>query len=423
MSDLKWATEKRLVKDLAPYEYNPRKLTEQRKEKLKESLSYFNLAEIPAINLDNTIIAGHQRIKVLLEMGRGDDEIDVRVPNRALTEEEFKKYNITSNLPTGFWDVDVLEQAFADIDLLELGLDVDNIEIPSLEDPLSLKDEEEGEVDPEPRKNVITVEGDLYEFHSLTKKLTHRVHCADSTNSDAVAKLMNGEKIDLMHTDPPYNVDYTGGTKDALKIQNDKMSSDQFYAFLYDFYVTASIFMKDGAAFYIWHADSEGHNFRSALVNAGLKLAQCLVWVKNSLVMGRQDYQWRHEPVLYGWKTGAPHQWNSDRKQTTVLEFNRPVRNADHPTMKPLEICEYLLANSAKRGQNVYDGFCGSGSSLIAAEKLAMHCFAQELGPEYVDVIIRRYVNYMRQNELSFEISRNGEKLTDGEVDEYFKEG
>lgn len=423
MSDLIWTTEKRMIKDLVPYEYNPRKLTESRKKKLEESLQYFNLAEIPAVNTDNVIIAGHQRIKVLMEIGRGDEEIDVRVPSRTLSEEEFKKYNIISNVPTGFWDLDVLDEAFADIDLLSLGLDVNNIEIPDTDDVIGLKEEEEGEVDPEPRRHVVTVTGDLYEFHSITKKLTHRVQCADSTNSDAVAKLMGQAKIDLVHTDPPYNVDYTGGTSEALKIENDKMSSEDFYRFLYDFYVTTSIFMREGAAIYVWHADSEGHNFRGALVNSGLKLAQCLIWVKNSMVMGRQDYQWKHEPVLYGWKLGAAHNWYSDRKQTTVLEFDRPIRNADHPTMKPLELCEYLLANSAKRGQNVYDGFCGSGSTLIAAEKLRQNCYAQELGPEYVDVIIRRYVNYMRENELPFKITRNGEELTDVAIDEYFKEG
>tara|TARA_R110001592_G_scaffold268269_3_gene534519 strand:- start:35369 stop:36643 length:1275 start_codon:yes stop_codon:yes gene_type:complete len=424
MSDLKWTTESRKIKDLVPYEYNPRKLTESRKAKLQESLQYFDLAEIPAINLDNVIIAGHQRIKVLMEMGRGEEMIDVRVPSRQLTEVEFKKYNITSNLPTGFWDRDILDEAFGDIDLAALGLDVDNIEVPDTEEVLiDLVNEEEGEVDPEPRKNVISVLGDLYEFQSISKKISHRIHCADSRDSDAVAKLLNGNKLDLVHTDPPYNVDYTGGTKEALKIQNDKMSSDKFYLFLYEFYVTTSIFMKEGAAFYIWHADSEGHNFRGALINAGLKLAQCLIWVKNSMVMGRQDYQWKHEPVLYGWKPGAAHQWCSDRKQTTVLNFDKPLRNADHPTMKPLDMCEYLIKNSAKRGQNVYDGFAGSGTTTIACEKLRINSFAQELGPEYVDVIIRRYINYMRENKLSFNILRNGKTLSDVELDEYFKEG
>lgn len=423
MSDFHWTTEKRLVKDLIPYEYNPRKLTESRKKKLEESLQYFNLAEIPAVNTDNVIVAGHQRIKVLMEIGRGEEEIDVRVPSRALSEEEFKKYNIISNVPTGFWDLDVLDEAFADIDLLGLGLDVENIEIPDSLEGIPLKEEEEADVDPEPKKHVVTELGDVYEFHSLSKKLVHRVQCADSTDSDAVSNLMDGAMIDLVHTDPPYNVDYTGGTSDALKIQNDKMSSDDFYRFLYDFYVTTSIFMREGASYYIWHADSEGHNFRSALINAGLKLTQCLVWVKNSMVMGRQDYQWKHEPVLYGWKPGAAHKWYSDRKQTTILEFDRPIRNAEHPTMKPLDLCEYLMSNSAKRGQNVYDGFCGSGTTLIASEKLKMNCYAQELGPEYVDVIVRRYVGYMNDNELLFKITRNGEELSNVAIDEYFKEG
>lgn len=411
----------RKVRDLVPYEYNPRKLTESRKAKLIESMQYFNLAEIPAVNTDGVIIAGHQRVKVLMELERGDELIDVRMPNRLLNEEEFKKYNIISNVPTGFWDLDILDEAFADIDLLELGLDVNDIQLPE-DDITELTPEEEGEVDPEPRRVVITEPGDLLELRSVKKGLIHRVHCADSTDSDAVARLFEGKRADLVHTDPPYNVDYTGGTKDALKIQNDKMKDGDFYRFLYDFYVTTSIFLKEGSSYYIWHADSEGHNFRKALMDAGFKLAQCLVWVKNSIVMGRQDYHWKHEPVLYGWKPGAGHRWFSDRKQSTVLEFNRPLRNADHPTMKPLELCEYLVGNSSQKGDIVYDGFLGSGSTLMASEKLLRNCYGQELGAEYVDVIIRRWVNYMRENGLEFELLRNGKPLTDDEIQRYFTE-
>lgn len=420
MSDLVWTTVQRRVKDLVPYEYNPRKLTEDRKAKLMESLEYFNLAEIPAINTDNVIIAGHQRIKVLLDLHRGEETIDCRLPNRPLTEEEFKKYNIISNVPTGFWDLDVLDQAFSDIDLLSLGLDITKVEIPedSLPDTLP---EEEGDVDVTPRPEVISVPGDLYEFHSVKKDLTHRVYCGDSTNSDDVAKLMEGKRADLLFTDPPYNVDYTGGTDHALKIDNDKMADKEFFKFLSDFYRTAFIFMKEGAALYIWHSDSEGHNFRKALVDSGFKLSQCLIWLKNSIVMGRQDYQWIHEPVLYGWKPGKGHRWFSDRQQKTVLEFDRPVRSEEHPTMKPLPLCEYLIRNSSGLNELVFDGFLGSGSTLIASERLCRNCYGQEIGPQYVDVVIRRWVSYMQNNRLDFEISRNGTKLTDVDIDEYFK--
>lgn len=418
--NLEWTTEKRLVKDLMAYEYNPRILTKDKEDQLRRSLEKFNLVEIPAINSDGTILAGHQRIKVLLIIGRGEDFIDVRVPNRLLTEKEVKEYNITSNVNVGIWDVDMLHEIFADVDLESIGLMMDEIVIPDTF-AKEIANEEESDFEPDLPKNPITVPGDLYEFYSLSKGLIHRIHCADSTEPDAVAKVMNGKKIDLVITDPPYNVDYEGGTKHKLKIKNDSMSNDAFYQFLYDFYTVCFMFCKPGSGIYIFHADSEGANFRSAFKNAGFKLTQCLIWVKNSLVLGRQDYQWKHEPVLYGWKEGAPHNWYTDRKQTTVIAFDRPLRNADHPTMKPVEIPLYFIGNSSKRGNVVYDGFLGSGSTLIASEKSFRICYGQELGENYCDVIVRRYVKYMRDNILEFKIKRNGIELNNEEIENYNK--
>lgn len=196
---------------------------------------------------------------------------------------------------------------------------------------------------------------------------------------------------DLYLTDPPYNVNYQGGTKDALTIQNDSMEDSAFRQFLVDAFATASTIMKPGASFYIWHADSEGFNFRGACRDVGLTVRQCLVWAKNSLVIGRQDYQWKHEPCLYGWKDGAAHSWFSDRSQTTVLEFDKPLRNGEHPTMKPVRLFRYLIENSTKKKQVVFDGFGGSGTTLIACEETGRFARLVELDPKYCDVIVARW--------------------------------
>ena len=197
----------------------------------------------------------------------------------------------------------------------------------------------------------------------------------------------------MVLTDPPYNVDYEGGTKDKLKIQNDKMKDSVFLEFLTAAFQRMNEASKAGAAVYIFHSDSEGYNFRVAFKQAGYMLRQCLVWVKNSLVMGRQDYQWKHEPILYGWKDGASHAWYADRKQTTLIEFDKPQRNGDHPTMKPVGLCGYFIKNSSKDGDIILDSFGGSGSTLIACEQLNRTCYMSELDPVYCDVICKRYEN------------------------------
>lgn len=195
----------------------------------------------------------------------------------------------------------------------------------------------------------------------------------------------------MLLTDPPYGVSYVGKTKDALTIENDSKEDSELLAFLADAFENAKAVMDDGAAFYVFHADSKGHVFRNALDNVGLVVRECLVWVKNSLVLGRQDYQWKHEPCLYGWKDGASHKWYSDRKQTTVLEFDRPTANREHPTMKPVPLLAYLISNSTKTGDVVLDPFGGSGSTLLACEKLGRTCYTMELDPHYCDVIIQRW--------------------------------
>lgn len=198
-------------------------------------------------------------------------------------------------------------------------------------------------------------------------------------------------------TDPPYNVAYQGKTKDALTIKNDEMNDESFRRFLVAAYTAADVFLKEGAAFYIWHADSEGFNFRGACRDVGWKVRECLIWSKNAFVLGRQDYQWKHEPCLYGWKDGAPHNWYSDRSQTTVIECDRPNRNAEHPTMKPVELFKYLLSNSTKAGDIVLDSFGGSGTTLIACEETGRSARIIELDPCYCDVIIERWQNMTGQ--------------------------
>jgi DNA modification methylase len=412
---LEWTTVQRKVSDLVPYEHNPRILTEPQKQRLIESIEKFNLVEIPVINSDDTVIAGHQRLTVLMLLERGEELIDVRCPNRMLSELELKEYNIRSNVSIGMWDLDILDAVFSDIDLGALGLNVDDFKMPDsvLKE---LHPEEENEFNPEPPKDPISVLGDVYELESTSKRLKHVVVCGSSLEADTVEKALQGDLANAIVTDPPYNVNYEGGTQEKLKIENDSMSDGDFYQFLYDFYTNCFAFMEAGAPIYVFHADSEGANFRQALKDAGLKLAQCLIWVKQSIVMGRQDYHWKHEPILYGWKEGAAHKWYGDRKQSTVLEFNRPSRNADHPTMKPVEILCYLLEMSSERRNIVFDGFLGSGSLIIACEQLQRQCRGTELDPRYVDVEVRRWVQYMKDNNLPYSVKRNGTLLHEPEL-------
>ena len=229
--------------------------------------------------------------------------------------------------------------------------------------------------------------------------------CGDSTQTDEWARLFKDELCDLVVTDPPYNVDYTGKTKDALKIKNDKKEDAEFKQFLYDAFTALASYTKEGGSWYVWHADSEGHNFRNAFVESGLLLKQCLIWNKNSMVMGRQDYHWKHEPCLYGWKEGASHNWYTDRKQTTVLEFDRPNRNGEHPTMKPIPLISYQIGNSSKKGDIVADGFLGSGTTMVACHQLNRKCYGMELDPKYCQVIVDR----MLKLDPSIEVKVNGE--------------
>lgn len=232
----------------------------------------------------------------------------------------------------------------------------------------------------------------------LQLKQRHRLLCGDSTSLDDLARLCDGQLVDMWLTDPPYNVAYEGGTKEKLTIQNDEMSDDNFRAFLRDAYVAADSVMKAGAVFYVWHADSEGYNFRGAAQDAGWQVRQCLIWKKSQIVMGRQDYHWKHEPCLYGWKDGAAHLWATDRKQSTILEFDKPTRNGEHPTMKPVALFEYQMLNNTKGSDLVLDSFAGSGTTAIACEMNGRNARLMELDPKYCDVIVKRWQEFTGLN-------------------------
>ena len=372
-----WQIEKRKIEDLKGYDKNPRKFTKKGLKDLKASLENLGDANIITINADNTVLGGHARLTVMKQLGY--TEVDVKVPNRQLDEQEVKEIVIRLNANTaGEWDLDKLQADFDLNDLTEWGLDV---EFPELDE------QEVKEIEVPEEVETRCKPGDIWKLGN------HRLMCGNSTILADVEKLMNGQKADLLLTDPPYNVNYEGKTKDKLKIENDKMEDGNFREFLKDAFATADAVMKSGAVFYIWHADSEGYNFRGACKDVGWQVRQCLIWNKNAMVMGRQDYHWKHEPCLYGWKDGASHLWASDRKQTTVIDFNKPSRNGEHPTMKPVGLFDYQIKNNTKGGDIVLDLFGGSGTTIIACEQNKRIGYSMELEPKYCDVIIQRWEN------------------------------
>jgi DNA modification methylase len=366
---------------------NPRLIKDDAFKKLVQSIKEFpemlDAREI-VVNKDYVILGGNMRFKAAKEAGL--KEVPVKVVD--WSEDKQREFIIKDNVSGGEWDWDLLANEWDTEELDAWGL-----ELPaSLDIDADVEEDEAPEVDE--KGAALSIPGTIYQLGR------HRVMCGSATNEEDTNTLLGEQKIDLYLTDPPYNVDYTGKTKDALKIENDKMDDGEFLAFLADSHRRADEHMKNGAAFYIFHADSEGYNFRAAVKEVGWMLKQCLIWVKQTMVMGRQDYQWKHEPILYGWKAGASHSWYTDRKQTTVLEFDRPQRNAEHPTMKPLNILAYLIQNSTKAGDLVFDNFLGSGSTLMAAEQTDRTCYGMELDPKYVDVIRKRYAKHTNGGEL-----------------------
>lgn len=378
------------VADLVPYARNSRTHDDAQVAQIAASIREFGFTNPVLIDAQGGIIAGHGRVLAARKLKF--EQVPCIMLDH-LTDTQRRAYVIADNrLALGSaWDNEMLKLELDDLKLegfdLELtGLSLDEIDAlaPEVIEP-GLTDED---AVPEVQAEPVSKLGDVW----LLGK--HRVMCGDSTSIEALEQLCGGQLVDMWLTDPPYNVAYEGKTKDALTIKNDSMADDQFRQFLRDSYVAADAVMKPGAVFYIWHADSEGYNFRGAAQDAGWKVRQCLIWKKSTMVMGRQDYHWKHEPCLYGWKDGAGHLWATDRKQTTILEFDKPSRNGEHPTMKPVALFEYQMLNNTKGGDIVLDSFGGSGTTLLAAEKNGRYARLMELDPKYVDVIVRRWCEF-----------------------------
>lgn len=375
------------IEKLIPYARNSRTHSPEQVDQIVASIKEWGWTTPILVDEQGGIIAGHGRTLAAQRLRM--PQVPVMVAH-GWSEAKKRAYVIADNriaLNAG-WDNEMLALEFKD--LMDQGFDVELTGFSQDEiDALMPEQLEEGLTDPddapEAPANPVTVQGDVWVMGN------HRLLCGDSTSIADLERLCAGQMVDMWLTDPPYNVAYEGGTKEKLTIKNDSMGDTQFREFLRDAYTAANAVMKAGAVFYIWHADSEGYNFRGAAKDAGWTVRQCLIWKKSSLVLGRQDYQWQHEPCLYGWKDGASHLWASDRKQTTILEFDKPARNGEHPTMKPVALFEYQLLNNTKGGDIVLDSFGGSGTTLIAAEKNGRVARLMELDPKYCDVIVTRW--------------------------------
>lgn len=404
--------EKVKIADLLEYKNNAKEHPQWQIEQIVESIEKFGFNDPIAIDENNIIIEGHGRLYALQEMGEEEVEC-IRLSH--LGENEKKAYILAHNkltMNTEF-DADLLAQELGEIegiDMSSFGFLMDPL-IEVVEDDF---DDEAAIEQPEPIAKL----GDVYQLGE------HFLMCGDSTDFIAVKKLCGEALMDLLVTDPPYNVAYEGKTEDALTIENDNMDDAKFREFLKAAFACADGVMRPGAAFYIWHADSEGFNFRGACRDIGWTVRQCLIWNKNQMVLGRQDYQWKHEPCLYGWKDGAAHYFVDDRNLLTVLEEEselkkmskaelinyileiqeqtattvinevKPSRNGLHPTMKPLRLIERLVRNSSKKGENVLDLFNGSGSTLMVCEQLGRRYYGMELDPRYVDATIERWEEF-----------------------------
>lgn len=382
----------RKVEDLIPYARNARTHSDEQVARIAASIKEFGWTNPIIIDGENGIVAGHGRTLAARKLGLTEVPC---IELKNLTETQKRAYILADNrlaLDAG-WDNEMLALELGDLKDAGVDLELTGFSDEELDELLATPTESaDGDEDeaPEPQEDPVSKRGDVWILGA------HRVMCGDSCSADDISKLFGSTgggtpTVSLYLTDPPYNVAYEGGTKDALTIQNDNMEDGQFRQFLVDAFSMADTVMQPGAVFYIWHADSEGFNFRGACRDVGWPIRECLIWAKNMFVMGRQDYQWRHEPCLYGWKEGAAHKWYSDRSQSTVLEFDKPTRNGVHPTMKPVELFRYLIENSSKKGDVIFDSFGGSGTTLIASEETGRVARLMELDPRYVDVIVKRW--------------------------------
>lgn len=387
------------INEVIPYEKNPR-INDNAVPAVMRSIEEFGFKVPIVIDKNGTIVTGHTRLKAAKKLGMKTVPCIVADD---LTPEQIKAFRLADNkvAEAAEWDMELLNKeldGIVDIDMSDFNFG-DITDSPSSEDVVE-DNGENIELPSEPKTRL----GDIWMIGR------HKLMCGDATSEDVLKRLVGGDKVDMYLTDPPYNVAYEGKTEDKLTIQNDSMEDSAFYQFLVDSFVAADSVMNEGAAFYIWHADSEGYNFRGACRAVEWELRECLIWNKNTMVLGRQDYQWKHEPCLYGWKGGAAHNWYSDRKQTTVIDMNKPNRNAKHPTMKPVQLFAYLMENSSKPGDIILDSFCGSGTTLIACEQMGRVARVLELDPKYCDVIVERYINLVGSfDEVAVE--RNGKMI------------
>ena len=404
--------EKIEVKKLIPADYNPRKDLQpgdSEYEKIKRSLEEFGYVD-PVIWNKTTgrVVGGHQRLKVLASMGRTEVECVVV----ELDEEKEKALNVALNKISGDWDKEKLAVLMTDLDAADFDVSLTGFDAAEIDDLFkdTLRDgveDDDFDVDEELQNPPITMQGDVWVLGR------HRLVCGDSTKKETFDKLMENKKANLVVTDPPYNVDYEGS---AGKIKNDNMNNDTFYQFLLDAIKnTEGALAKDGSI-YVFHADTEGLNFRKAFEEAGFYLSGTCIWKKQSLVLGRSPYQWKHEPILFGWKKKGRHRWYSDRKQSTIWEFDKPKRNADHPTMKPIALIAYPIMNSSLTNSIVLDPFGGSGSTLIASEQTDRICYTIELDEKFCDVIAKRYIEQVGTDEDVYVI-RNNKKIAYSELE------
>jgi DNA modification methylase len=393
------------IDSLIPAKYNPRKDLkpgDKEYEKIKNSLTEFGYVDPIIVNSDLTIIGGHQRWKVLKSLGY--TEVDCVVIDIDKTKE--KALNVALNKISGEWNEALLAELIKDLQSIDYDVSFTGFEPPEIEELFSNvhdKEIKEDDFDVEDalKEPVISKQGDLWLLGR------HRLICGDSTEPEVYNILMEGRKANLVVTDPPYNVAYEAK---AGKIQNDNLKDEEFYNFLYKAFSNMYDAMEKDASIYVFHADTEGLNFRKAFKAAGFYLSGVCIWAKQSLVLGRSPYQWKHEPVLFGWKKEGRHNWYSDRKQSTIWNFDRPSKNALHPTMKPVALCAYPIRNSSMSNCIVLDPFGGSGSTLNACEQTNRICYTIELDEKYADVIVKRYIEQMGADEDVF-LLRDGNKI------------
>lgn len=396
------------ISDLIPYIRNARTHSESQIAQIAASIKEFGFLSPILIAEDNTILAGHGRLAAARKLGLKQVPC---VKESHLTETQRRAYIIADNklsLNAG-WDEDILaielsELQGADFDLDLLGFD--ESELASIfEDDKEVEDDD-FDVEEELNKPCFSKAGDIWTLGR------HRLICGDSTKEETYKRLMDGKRANLVVTDPPYNVNYEGS---AGKIKNDNMNTDKFYNFLLDAFSNMEKVMGDDASIYVFHADTEGLNFRKAFNDAGFYLSGCCIWKKPSLVLGRSPYQWQHEPCLYGWKKKGKHQWYSGRKETTIWEFEKPKKNADHPTMKPIALLAYPITNSSMSNTLILDPFGGSGSTLIACEQTDRSCYTIELDEKFCDVIVKRYIEQVGTDK-DVSVLRDGKEYLYSEV-------